>query len=834
MTARAIPLFYGHHHLAGGTFVRIYQSQHFVGRVYCRSVMLAFLSLILSSAYAAAKAPEAQNRSYTTIEGFPVNVYLAARDADTSTSKLTFTILRQPSHGTLAPRFSGSQNHLTYTPAKGFSGDDSFTWKANDGQYDSNIATVTITVTKNATPVAWSYRYDCEINMRTLYKLRDFSTDDEDGCQIIIVDKPANGTVEPELLGGAGGFYYTPANDFQGRDQFTFRVQDACGALSAQRTMFIDVRDFAWPDKPVVQIICEKADFISYARVLRWCDDLRREGWQPRIQVYTPGTGADWIDYWQYLASLYEAAPDTRGVVALGDLPIGPHTKGTDPGHHVGGTMFFWRLPPPDVRNVPYIKRNDPAPWFHYMGSHRIHMFYSQMKINWLDANHRYRTGQTRLPAKYYFGVYDSDKTEADPNLENVFGQFCKLTSRTGEAARAYREGGAFKYYSHHSGGGQDYYNQHCQILFNGTCGCDVSPGRMMWAFSRLHSATVLSGHHLGSHCPGDGIHRLSSRWQPGWCMGRLWLDARSAGYYIYGDLTLKAPRDYAPANAMPIIDLKADTQQVQAGDTVGFTATVTDPDADSSDNPQFNGEYQVEWRMQTNGTRFPQSMKASGQEHGATTVFTTKKQTQTFAHAKWYEVRVDARDEWNAWTCEHVLVGVRPDLRTGLRVNCGLQSDYADPSKDRYDSKGRMWQHEQSKPRILFPAQDWQLGQSWYCASAKKECEKKSAGSVAGTQDDVLYYTAARNFREHNRIFRVPASGKLLVRLGFADMWSTKASERVCDIQLEGATVLRSFDVYATVGPRTAVVKEFEVQVTDGMLDITLCRGRGGGWLTA
>jgi hypothetical protein len=44
---------------------------------------------------------------------------------------------------------------FTYTPDPGFFGVDSFTYKANDGELDSNIATVTITVNKtNTAPVA--------------------------------------------------------------------------------------------------------------------------------------------------------------------------------------------------------------------------------------------------------------------------------------------------------------------------------------------------------------------------------------------------------------------------------------------------------------------------------------------------------------------------------------------------------------------------------------------------------------------------------------------------------------------------------------------------------
>ena len=56
-----------------------------------------------------------------------------------------------PTKGTL----SGTAPNLTYTPNANANGADSFTFKANDGTVDSNIATVSITVTAvNDAPVA--------------------------------------------------------------------------------------------------------------------------------------------------------------------------------------------------------------------------------------------------------------------------------------------------------------------------------------------------------------------------------------------------------------------------------------------------------------------------------------------------------------------------------------------------------------------------------------------------------------------------------------------------------------------------------------------------------
>src|SRR6185295_1631280 len=49
----------------------------------------------------------------------------------------------QPTHGTIT---GGTGAVRTYTPTTGYVGPDSFTFKANDGTADSNIATVSITV----------------------------------------------------------------------------------------------------------------------------------------------------------------------------------------------------------------------------------------------------------------------------------------------------------------------------------------------------------------------------------------------------------------------------------------------------------------------------------------------------------------------------------------------------------------------------------------------------------------------------------------------------------------------------------------------------------------
>ena len=70
-------------------------------------------------------------------EGLQIN------DIDPDDDTLAYRVIAGASHGALSLNMDGS---FRYVPALGFSGVDRFTYVANDGQYDSNVATATITV----------------------------------------------------------------------------------------------------------------------------------------------------------------------------------------------------------------------------------------------------------------------------------------------------------------------------------------------------------------------------------------------------------------------------------------------------------------------------------------------------------------------------------------------------------------------------------------------------------------------------------------------------------------------------------------------------------------
>ena len=98
------------------------------------------------------RPPAAEDQSIEVVYATPKAIALVATDADQD--PLTFANVELPAHGTL----SGTGDVLTYTPNPAYSGPDSFTFKANDGHADSNVATVAINVLEDTSCISWSNR----------------------------------------------------------------------------------------------------------------------------------------------------------------------------------------------------------------------------------------------------------------------------------------------------------------------------------------------------------------------------------------------------------------------------------------------------------------------------------------------------------------------------------------------------------------------------------------------------------------------------------------------------------------------------------------------------
>jgi hypothetical protein len=163
---------------------------------------------------------ESNRATVTVTVGAPANTPPVAVDDAFSTVQLTAVLVADVANGTLALVSDGS---FTYTPNALFAGTDTFTYQANDGQDNSNVATVTIDVT-NAVPVAnddtASTDEDNAVNIDVLANDTDA---DGDALTINAFDatSAAGGTVSC-----AATCDYTPPADFNGTDTFTYDVTD--------------------------------------------------------------------------------------------------------------------------------------------------------------------------------------------------------------------------------------------------------------------------------------------------------------------------------------------------------------------------------------------------------------------------------------------------------------------------------------------------------------------------------------------------------------------------------------------------------------------------------
>ncbi|WP_221893979.1 Ig-like domain-containing protein [Bathymodiolus japonicus methanotrophic gill symbiont] len=127
------------------------------------------------------------------------------------------------SNGVLALDPDGS---FTYTPTRLLDGTDTFSYHANDGTFDSNIVTVTITVNHiNHPPIAQDDGYktpeDTRLKVTSAKGVLHNDTDPDvhDTLHAIKVTDPGHGSL---TLNADGSLVYTPNANYNGLDSFTY------------------------------------------------------------------------------------------------------------------------------------------------------------------------------------------------------------------------------------------------------------------------------------------------------------------------------------------------------------------------------------------------------------------------------------------------------------------------------------------------------------------------------------------------------------------------------------------------------------------------------------
>ena len=147
----------------------------------------------------------------------PVTITLDATDVEGD--DLTYSIVGTPSNGTLG---SISDNQIIYTPSQDYNGEDTFTYKANDGTVDSNTATVIVTINPVDDPPTTN-DISVETNEDESVEIIFPATDvDNDKLTYSIEDQVSNGSLE--LSNNI--VIYTPNENWNGIDSFSYKASD--------------------------------------------------------------------------------------------------------------------------------------------------------------------------------------------------------------------------------------------------------------------------------------------------------------------------------------------------------------------------------------------------------------------------------------------------------------------------------------------------------------------------------------------------------------------------------------------------------------------------------
>jgi hypothetical protein len=189
------------------------------------------------------KPPVVQDIGLSVDEDTTINITLTGSDPEGES--ITYSLVDDSNNATVT--LNG--NVASYTPDTHFNGTDTFTYKANDGTSDSNLGTVTITVNAvdddpNTNDIAVTTDEDNAIDI-------SLTADEYDGdsYSFAIITDVSNGT---SSLNGTV-VTYTPNQDWNGTDTFTFEATDDTGRTMNVATATITVNPIN--DAPVANDI---------------------------------------------------------------------------------------------------------------------------------------------------------------------------------------------------------------------------------------------------------------------------------------------------------------------------------------------------------------------------------------------------------------------------------------------------------------------------------------------------------------------------------------------------------------------------------------------------
>jgi hypothetical protein len=239
----------GNNIYTNGTFYLNGNDQHKDMRFQIYETILSNPATVTITVSPVNDPPVAVNDTYTTLEDVPLIVPAASgiltNDTDVDGDALTAVLVGNVTNGTLTLNANGG---FTYLSATNYNGSDSFSYRANDGTTNGNLATVTINITPvNDPPVANNDAYITSENTLLTVPASGVLTNDtdveSDPLSASLVTTVSHGSLN---LNADGSFTYAPSSNYFGSDAFTYCAKDL-SATSTVATVSLTVRDTQTP-----------------------------------------------------------------------------------------------------------------------------------------------------------------------------------------------------------------------------------------------------------------------------------------------------------------------------------------------------------------------------------------------------------------------------------------------------------------------------------------------------------------------------------------------------------------------------------------------------------
>lgn len=312
--------------------------------------------------------PVAFDSWVVTESGKTVQSVLTGIDVDGD--PITYRMIDPPEHGQV---LTNELPALSYTSEPGFVGEDRMTFRVNDGERDSELATVRLLVERpNQPPVALEQRVQTDEDVPLVVALVG---EDPEGWPVSfeILEPPLHG----QLSGVPPALVYQSNTNYFGPDQFRFIVTDPAG-LQAIADVFIEVLPVDDPPRvedfelSAVEGVPKRFQFkgsdlegdpfdfgIRTPPIFGTVIPLGpEEGWR-----YESPRGFSGIDQFEYIArkGLLFSAPGLVTVRVIPQVEFAPQL-GTAPGP-AGALMLAWQGRPGHYYNIRFKPSLDAPEW---------------------------------------------------------------------------------------------------------------------------------------------------------------------------------------------------------------------------------------------------------------------------------------------------------------------------------------------------------------------------------------------------------------------------------------------------------------------------------------